>query len=93
MKPRQFTNGNIDTQLKMISSRKKTKQNQILFRINALQIIGGFVPFFYFVSQTKTGKNACSADLHMVFIREVGFVWRQLELAFFGAVTPVAALF
>ena len=31
MKPRQFTNGNIDTQLKMISSRKKTKQNQILF--------------------------------------------------------------
>ncbi len=41
----------------------------------------------------KSGKNACSADLHMVFIREVGFVWRQLELAFFGAVTPVAALF
>lgn len=31
MKPRQFTNGNIDTQLKMISSRKKTKQNQIHF--------------------------------------------------------------
>ena len=29
----------------------------------------------------------------MVFIREVGFVWRQLELAFFGAVTSVAALF
>ena len=41
----------------------------------------------------KSGKNACSADLHMVFIREVGFVWRQLELAFFGAATPVAALF
>jgi len=33
----------------------------------------------------KSGKNACSADLHVVFIREVGFVWRQLELAFFGA--------
>ncbi len=29
----------------------------------------------------------------MVFIHEVGFVWRQLGLAFFGAVTPVAALF
>jgi len=29
----------------------------------------------------------------MVFIREVGFVWRQLELAFFGATTPVVALF
>jgi len=28
----------------------------------------------------------------MVFIHEVGFVWRQLELAFFGAVTLVAAL-
>ena len=28
MKHRQFTNGNIDTQLKMISSKKKTKQNQ-----------------------------------------------------------------
>ena len=41
----------------------------------------------------KSGKNACSADLHMVFIRKVGFVWRQLELAFFGAVTSVAALF
>jgi len=41
----------------------------------------------------KSGKNACSADLHVVFIREVGFVWRQSELAFFGAVTPVAALF
>ena len=46
-----------------------------------------------FASQMKSGKNACSADLHMVFIREVGFVWRQLELAFFGAATPVAALF
>lgn len=46
-----------------------------------------------FASQMKSGKNACSADLHMVFIRKVGFVWRQLELAFFGAVTPVAALF
>ena len=39
------------------------------------------------------GKNACSADLRMVFIREVGFVWRQLELAFFGALTLVGALF
>ena len=29
----------------------------------------------------------------MVFIREVGFVWRQLELAFFGALTSVGALF
>lgn len=28
MKHRQFTSGNIDTQLKMISSKKKTKQNQ-----------------------------------------------------------------
>ena len=28
-----------------------------------------------------------------MFIRTVGFVWRQLEFAFFGAVTPVAALF
>ena len=51
------------------------------------------MPIPIFVSQMKSGKNACSADLHMVFIREVGFVWRQLELAFFGAVTLVAALF
>ena len=29
----------------------------------------------------------------MVFIREVGFVWRQLGWAFFGALTPVGALF
>ena len=41
----------------------------------------------------KLGKNACSADLHMVFIREVGFVWRQLELAFFSASASVGALF
>ena len=41
--------------------------------------------FSIFASQIKSGKNACSADLHMVFIRVVGFVWRQLGLAFFGA--------
>ena len=29
----------------------------------------------------------------MVFIRVVGFVWRQLEFAFFGALTSVGALF
>ena len=51
------------------------------------------MPIPIFASQMKSGKNACSADLHMVFIHEVGFVWRQLGLAFFGAVTPVAALF
>jgi len=28
-----------------------------------------------------------------VFIRRVGFVWRQLESAFFGALTAVGALF
>ena len=44
-------------------------------------------------SQIKSGKNACSADLHLVFIREVGFVWRQSGFAFFGAATSVAALF
>ena len=46
-----------------------------------------------FASQMKSGKNACSADLHKVFIRWVGFVWRQLEFAFFGAPTSVGALF
>ena len=45
------------------------------------------------MSQIKSGKNACSADLHMIFIREVGFVWRQWEFAFFGALTSVGALF
>ena len=41
----------------------------------------------------KIGKNAYSANLHKVFIRRVGFVWRQLEFAFFGALTSVGALF
>ena len=55
--------------------------------------VGGLMSIPIFASQMKSGKSACSADLHMVFIRKVGFVWRQLELAFFGALTLVGALF
>ena len=39
------------------------------------------------------GKNANSAGLCRVIIQKVGFVWRQLEFAFFGALTSVGALF
>ena len=72
---------------------KDAKQNQITFKDKRPIFIGGLIPIPIFASQMKSGKNACSADLHMVFIRKVGFVWRQLELAFFGALTPVGALF
>ena len=41
--------------------------------------------FSFFASQTNLGNNAYSADLHVVFIRVVGFVWRQSGFAFFGA--------
>ena len=69
------------------------KQNQITFKDKRPIFIGCLISIPIFASQIKSGKNACSADLHLVFIREVGFVWRQLESAFFGAVTLVAALF
>ena len=65
---------------------KYAKQNQITFKDKRPIFVGGLIPIPIFASQMILGKNACSADLHMVFIREVGFVWRQLECAFFGAV-------
>ena len=41
------------------------------------------------------GKNANSAlvDAKVFLLCYLSFVWRQLELAFFGAATSVAALF
>ena len=39
------------------------------------------------------GKNADSATGVESYIQIVVFVWRQLESAFFGALTTVGALF
>ena len=61
MKPRQFTNGNIDTQLKMISSRKKTKQNQILFQDNLPVFYRGLITAPFLTKAVEFGKNADSA--------------------------------
>ena len=41
----------------------------------------------------NNGKNVDSANLCMVFSVSLVFVWRQLELAFFGALASVGALF
>ena len=71
----------------------KAKQNQITFQDERPIFIGGILTVPIFASQIKSGKNARSADLHTVFIRKVGFVWRQLGSAFFGALTLVGAPF
>ena len=71
----------------------QTKTNND-FRISSLFFIGGLVPFFRFpANRMRFGKNADSAIGVESYILSLVFVWRQLELAFFGAVTSVAALF
>jgi len=52
-----------------------------------------FSVHFLMQVRIKIGKSAYSTNLLMVFIQRVGFVWRQLEFAFFGALTSVGALF
>lgn len=48
---------------------------------------------YHFSNKGILGKNAYSPRFEYGFIRIVGFVWRQLELAFFGASASVGALF
>ena len=56
----------------------------------------GGVPFFAALNFLEFGKNANSAKLGVakgfVLVR-FQLVWRQLEFAFFGALTSVGALF
>ena len=55
--------------------------------------IGSFLSVPIFTADVEFSKNANSATAVGSYTHIVVFVWRQLELAFFGAVTPVAALF
>jgi hypothetical protein len=72
-----------------INVPNKTKQ---LFQDKRPVFYRGFCYLFHFASQMKTGKNACSTDLHMVFIRwlvlfgdnwSLHFSVRRLRLAHF----------
>ena len=54
------------------------------------------VPFFAALNFLEFGKNANSAKLGVAkgfFFVQFQLVWRQLEFAFFGALTSVGALF
>ena len=62
-------------------------------RISSLTNQGGLVPFFLLRQLYIFGKNVKSTTALECYTHIVVFVWRQLEFAFFGAVTPVAALF
>ena len=55
--------------------------------------IGSFLCVPIFTADVELSKNANSATAVGSYTHIVVFVWRQLEFAFFGAVTPVAALF
>ena len=59
-------------------------------------LYGRDIPFFDALNFLEFGKNANSAKLGVakgfVLVR-FQLVWRQLEFAFFGALTSVGALF
>ena len=57
--------------------------------------LGHIIPFLRMPQFYELGKNADSSNCGMTNYIPISFrfVWRQLELAFFGAVTSVAALF
>ena len=54
---------------------------------------GGLFLHFYFTTGVEFSKNANSATVVGSYTHIVVFVWRQLEFAFFGALTHVGALF
>ena len=72
----------------------QTKPN-IIFRINALLFYRGFCTLFHFFVQVGYNKAKALVPLTCIWCLSVivGFVWRQLELAFFGAATSIVALF
>ena len=49
--------------------------------------------FIFFTIVDEISKNADSATIVEFYTQIVVFVWRQLESAFFGALTSVGALF
>jgi len=67
------------------------KNNNDLWR-NSLFLIGGFLPIPIFDSCMNLAKMQIP-QLSWSYLPFVVFVWRQLEFAFFGALTSVGALF
>ena len=55
--------------------------------------IEGFLAMSIGVVGVEFSKNANSAPIMESYTHLVVFVWRQLEFAFFGALTLVGALF
>ena len=55
--------------------------------------MGVLYPYFFAQKLLNFGKNADSAISVESYIHVIVFVWRQLEFAFFGALTSVGALF
>ena len=55
--------------------------------------IEGFLSIPIFTAEVEFSKNANSATAVGSYTHIVVFVWRQLEFAFFGALTSVGALF
>ncbi|MBR2926451.1 MAG: hypothetical protein IKC31_02610 [Clostridia bacterium] len=61
--------------------------------MNSLFFYRGLFVHFYFTADVEFSKNANSATAVGSYTHIVVFVWRQLEFAFFGALTSVGALF
>ena len=55
--------------------------------------IEGFLSIPIYTADVDFCKNANSATAVGSYTHIVVFVWRQLEFVFFGALTPVGALF
>ena len=51
--------------------------------------VGGFLAVSIFKVVVEFGKNANSATIMESYAHIVVFVWRQLEFAFFGALTSL----
>ena len=68
-------------------------KNEYDFTDKLSVFIGGFMPIPFF-GVVVVYRQKCRFRNHRgEFIRFVVFVWRQLEFAFFGALTSVGALF
>ena len=73
---------------------KKPNKLNIFERGSSLH--GRGIPFFATLNFLEFGKNANSAKLSVAkgfSLVRFQLVWRQLEFAFFGALTSVGALF
>ena len=76
----------------MIYYYRQTKTNNDIMGELSVFYRGLFV-HSYFTAGVEFSKSANSATAVGSYTHIVVFVWRQLEFAFFGALTSVGALF